>query len=243
MKPQNRIRTCRLSAVSAMALLCLGGCANPTAVHIYGKYFEGDSLQPIKETLQAAGYEVQINSLDVPASVTDNSILYSLTIQNDQAVSEISEIATQAGYKIVSQMPLTRSNHWYTKNSVALILFPDDASATSRFYPQDLIHSYQTAGCETPFELKLSSDGQYQLSGFDWPHEQQEYLQGTWHFRQYPYIELRPASGTQWHMYYEIEQATEQDNISQIAFLRLKPIEPYALLQGCFWENGLRQLG
>ena len=42
----------RLHALTIAFALLLGGCASPTTVHIYAKYFEKEDLQPLVKNLE-----------------------------------------------------------------------------------------------------------------------------------------------------------------------------------------------
>jgi len=224
--------------LSATAILT--GCASPTAVHIYGKYLENEDRNQLQEKLLALGYDVQINELDVPVDVQNNSVLYSLMLKDNKAVEQITDVAQQSGFKVTSHLPLTRSNHWYTKDSVALILFPESASS-ERFYAQDLQVTFKSSGCEQNYTMEFNADGSYQLSGYDWSEEEQRYLSGNWFYRQYPYVELKFKEGGHSHTYFEIKTSNEQDQISKIDYIRLTSLNPSMFLFDCVLENGQRR--
>ncbi|OCQ23891.1 hypothetical protein A7985_08110 [Pseudoalteromonas luteoviolacea] len=117
--------------------------------------------------------------------------------------------------------------------------FPKN-SANSPLLKQALARRFKTTECDLSFDLKLSSNGHYEISGPPVSDENKRLLKGTWHYVQYPYLELRPYKGISWSRYFEIHQVIKQDKVSQIEVLQLHPIENHHITQNCFFENGVR---
>lgn len=233
------LKNIRFILLSALLLLLAGCSAQPT-VHIYGKYLKVDTVQQLEQQFVELGYQAEINQLDTPVSITENTILYSLMLEEQATLDNAVAALQQSGFEVNLLQPMVRGNHWYTKNSLALILFPTDSSTNNHFYQQDLVHQYQVSECKTPLRLQLNADFSYQLTGREWTQEELPLVRGSWHYRQYPYVELRPGNNTQWHMYFEISRSTTTDQISRIEMQKLSPLEPYKLISGCTFEVGER---
>ena len=105
--------------------LIVSGCASPPTVYLYGKYLEPSKVQALSEQLTDQGLNVEVNDFDFPTSVSTNTLLYSLLLQSPEAIDNTTSIAEHAGYSINRVQSLTQGNHWYTKNSLALFVFPD----------------------------------------------------------------------------------------------------------------------
>lgn len=234
--------TLRYSLTLLLALY-ISGCASPTSIHIYAKYFEDEELQPLVQVLQENEFYVQLNKLDIPVSITENAILHSLLIEDPTVVDRVWRMTVDAGFVLKQTLPLTRNNHWYTKNSLALILFPEDENGKQGFFAQDLHNEYQSSDCDAKIKMRFYRDGTYELTGLEWSEEESPYLKGRWIYRQYPYIELRGHGMEFSHIYFEINQDTERDQISEIEILNLRPLEDYLLLRNCSFKHGKRVRG
>lgn len=230
---------------AVVALICIAqmACTSKPTIHIYGKYLSENSIKTLEQSFLQLGYEANTNQLDTPVSVTENTILYSLMLEHQETLDKAQEVVEASGYKVNLLQPMVRGNHWYTKNSLALILFPEDSANNSHFFHQDLVHQYQVEECDTDLVLKLNPDFSYQISGKEWNEEELPLVSGSWHYRQFPYVELRPGNNTQWHMYFEISRSTTSDQISAIQMQKLSPLEPYSLISGCTFEIGQRVTG
>lgn len=233
--------------VLSTLLLMLAGCVSPTTVHIYGKYFDDADLQPLVSALKENDYEVETNLFDPPASVTNNAILYSLLLDDSTKLEQVKTLVKQAGFNVNDFLPLTRANHWYTKNSMALILFPDDIETGGHIFVQDLDNSYKSKDCGAELTLTLNEDGSYLISGdtgdYEWTEEDLDVLSGTWLYRQFPYLELRTKTHNDqytYYMYFEISKRSERDKISKIEMLQLNPVQKYSATAGCSFEFGER---
>ncbi|WP_063375512.1 hypothetical protein [Pseudoalteromonas luteoviolacea] len=215
------------------------GCTHTTTVHVFGKYLPHEELSKLQSALDEQGFEVEINSLDFPTSISQNTILHSLMLRDASAVESVKAIAIEHGFKIADIQGLKEGNHWYTKDAIAIYPFPKN-SEHSPLLKQDLARRFKTANCDLSFDLKLSSNGAYEISGSPVSDENKGLLNGTWHYVQYPYLELRPYKGISWSRYFEIHQVVKQDKVSQIEVIQLRPVEQHHITQACFYEYGVR---
>jgi hypothetical protein len=116
------IITCFLTLACAFLI---GGCANNPTVHLYGKYLEESKLQALTEKFKEQGLNVDANEFDFPTAVNSNTLLYSLLLRSPDVIDKAASIAELEGFPITNMQALTQGNHWYTKDSLALFLFPD----------------------------------------------------------------------------------------------------------------------
>ncbi|MCF6440422.1 hypothetical protein L1077_13375 [Pseudoalteromonas luteoviolacea] len=220
-------------------ILFLAGCANTTTVHIYAKYIPDESLIQLKQALEENGFNVETNTLAFPTSISRNTMLHSLMLQDPNAVETAKHTANKSGFKISDIQALKEGNHWYTKNAIAIYPFPKDKQ-NSPLLKADLAQHFKTTSCDSEYKLKLHKNGAYELSGQNISEENKGFLKGTWHYVQYPYMELRPYKGISWSRYFEIHQLVTRDKISEIELIQLKPIEKHYVSQHCVYEFGTR---
>ncbi|KZN70495.1 hypothetical protein [Pseudoalteromonas luteoviolacea] len=233
-----------LKTINTQLLVCtlsamLLGCSHTTTVHIFGKYLPDNELNKLQSALDQQGFEVETNSLDFPTSISHNTILHSLMLRDASALESVKLIATAHGFQIADIQGLKEGNHWYTKDAIAIYPFPQNSENTP-LLKQDLARRFKTAECALAFDLKLFSNGAYEISGGPVSNENKGLLNGTWHYVQYPYLELRPYKGISWSRYFEIHQIVKQDKVSQIEVIQLRPVEKHHITQACFYEYGIR---
>ncbi|MDK2598285.1 hypothetical protein [Pseudoalteromonas obscura] len=232
------ITTVRQITVTALAF-CIAGCANTTTVHIYAKYIPNEASINLRAALEEKGFAVETNTLDFPTTISRNTILHSLMLQDPDALQLVKQTAQNSGFKTTNIQALKEGNHWYTKNSIAIYPFPKDKQ-NSPLLKADLVREFETSSCGSTFKLNLLQNGAYEISGSTIAQEDPALLKGTWHYAQYPYMELRPYKGIGWSRYFEHRQMTTQDKVSQIKLIQLNPIEPHHVSKHCVYEFGTR---
>ncbi|BDX06841.1 hypothetical protein [Planctobacterium marinum] len=233
-----------VQALSVLVIaITLSACAGKPTVHVYGKYLSQEKVAVLQKQFEEQGFKAQVNSLDTPVSITENTVLYSLLLKDADTLERAVKVASESGFKVNLVQPMVKGNHWYTKNSLAMILFPQEQGHNGHIFQQDLVHQYQVNSCDVPLTLHLKEDFSYLIAGKEWSDEQKPLITGNWLYRQYPYIELRGFDAEHSHMYFEISRRMEQDQISRLQMQTLTPLEPYELISGCSFEVGQRISG
>lgn len=221
-------------------LLLLCGCASQPTVYVYGKYLSDDQKRTIAQDLARNDYNVEVNALDFPTTISENTVLYSLMLQDPAVIDNVAAIAEETGMRVNRIEALTSGNHWYTKNSLALFLLPEQMDKPRGLFTQDLVHTYISEGCNTTLTLTLHDDGSYTLSGESVAGDYAQSAAGNWLYRQYPYIELRPTGAEFSNQYFEISLQHTRDQISPITFIILNPIQSPLVSETCTLQFGLR---
>ncbi|MFA3792300.1 hypothetical protein AB6T38_14390 [Aliiglaciecola sp. SL4] len=212
-------------------------------VYIYTKYLDNQQTLDLNEALSVQDFEVEFNQFDFPTTITENTILYSLLLDDSQTLIRAENTFDGLGIPVVNVQGLTKGNHWYTKNSLAIFIFPKEKNAQTGVFKQDLAQTYQlemSDGCEVKVELELKPNGKYRFIIDNPRAEIQTYLYGDWLYRQYPYLELRPENEPYSSAYFEISKVLEQDQISKIDFTQLTVIESKVVPIGCVLKYGSR---
>ena len=227
--------------VVGIILICLviSACSS-TKVHLYTRYLSASESSEISKNLAALGFDIIANNLAFPESVEQSTLLYSPLIQGRESVNLLITSLEDSGWLIPSVQPIFAGNHYYTKNSLGLLLLPEGAKQNDQVHRQDLINEYESTACNASITLKLNSDASYQFLYPDKEASQEEQLQGSWQITSYPYIELVSSKKFR-RFYYEIQRKTETDVVGKIALIELKPIEDHYTLPKCTFSYGLRQ--
>jgi hypothetical protein len=218
----------------------LSGCANQPTVYVYAKYLDDNQKKEIQNKLKSEKYQVELNEFDFPNTITENTIIYSLLLREPEMIDKAIELAADAGLPVQRTQGLTEGNHWYTKNSIALFLFPENRNSKHGLFRQDLINDYKGENCGKDFTLSLEKGGTFKLvvSSEDKPHRQLE--AGKWMYRQYPFIELQKNESSYSDYYFEIKQYKGRDKVSEIAFIKLISLNSGSLSAECSFLHGVR---
>jgi len=210
-----------------------------TKVHLYTRYLSAQETEKITKELEVLGFDIVANSLTFPDGIEQSTLLYSPFVEGENSVNILIDSLGKSGWDITSVKPIFAGNHYYTKNSVGLLLLPEGAKQNDQVHRQDLVNEYESKACNASITLKLNSDASYQFLYPDMEASQKEQLQGSWQITSYPYIELVSSKKFR-RFYYEIQRKTETDVVGKIALIELKPLEDHYALPKCTFYYGLR---
>ncbi|QJR80112.1 hypothetical protein CA267_004620 [Alteromonas pelagimontana] len=155
-------------------------------------------------------------------------------------INQVEQIAAEAGMSIHRAQAMTAGNHWYNKDSLAIFLLPDNPAGASDIFRQDLIHNFIGENC-SGLSLRLMENGNYDFVGKDSSLLGTGPLNGTWKYRQYPYLELKKQGSQYADHYFEISRFTDRDKVSEIVFIKLSPMNVDDFADNCVFLYGLRQ--
>lgn len=223
---------------SLVCILWLTGCSGKPTVYVYAKYLSDMQTQQLQQALAKNALNVKVNQLYIPTDVDGNTLLYSLLLQQPDTIDKVATIAAAQGFEITHEQALTQGNHWYTKDSVALILFPNKRNGV--MFKADLVGNYEVFGCDTSMQLALDSQGRFALTGDAADNLEPAMTRGSWHYRQHPVIELRPHVGVSAYSYFEVSREQTQDQISALTFTYLAPLQARFLSDGCTLRTAIR---
>ncbi|WP_394221796.1 hypothetical protein [Alteromonas gracilis] len=223
----------------------LNGCAMKPTVHVYAKYLAPEQRTLIKSELKKSDVAVEFNDFAFPTSITTNTLLYSLLLQDVNAIDNTYSALENVDFPIHSIQTLKQENHWYTKNSLAVFLFPDGKKPNGSMFKQDLLHAYQSDSCGDINALTLNSNGTFSLSLKNSSQENNSTTKtnGHWKYRQYPYLELQEHGSPYSNFYFEISTHEGEDRVSKLSFIKLTLLNAnsnIALTDNCEFVVGQR---
>ncbi|WP_137166756.1 hypothetical protein [Salinimonas lutimaris] len=210
--------------VVALLIGMLAGCATRTSVHVYARYMNEQEQQRLQQSLEQNGFDVTLNTLGFPASIEASTLLYSLLLKNSQDIDHVTKIAGRLGITVAHVRSLTEGNHWYTKDSLALFVLPENFTGVLKV---DLHHRFISDKCPQTLALTLHSNGTFdvhQTGPYHQNRDMPDSRHGTWYYRQPPYLELRAANGRDFS-YYQIYKRSESDIVSAMQVIRLTPLQ------------------
>jgi len=160
-------------------------------VYVYAKYLNDAQKKDIHNKLKSEKYQVKLNEFDFPTTITENTIIYSLLLREPEMIDKAIELAADAGLPVQRTQGLTEGNHWYTKNSIALFLFPERRDKQLGLFRQDLLNDYTGENCGKESTLSLKKDGSFKLVASSEGKPNSQAKEGKWLYRQYLFIELK----------------------------------------------------
>jgi len=226
--------------VMSVVLLCFFVLAcSSTKVHLYTRYLSAEDTTKITKSLAEHGYDVIPNSLVFPDGIEQSTLLYSPFVQGENSINVLIDSLDKGGWIVPNVKPIFAGNHFYTKNSVGLLLLPDCQVQSDKVTGYDLANEYESKQCTTSIRLRLHSDGAYQFLYADNIPTQTEQLTGSWQLTSYPYIELI-SSNKVWRFYYEVQKNIAEDVVGKIDIIELMPLDEHYTLPKCSFVYGVR---
>ncbi len=225
--------------ISVLLVCCFILSCSSTKVHLYTRYLSTEQTLGVTNDLEALGFDVVDNTLVFPDDIAQSTLLYSPFIEGENSVNFLIDSLEQSGWIIADVKPIFAGNHYYTKNSVGLLLLPDGLMKNDQVTAQDLANEYESKKCENSIKLSLKSDATYQFLYSNKHDNENEQLKGNWQITSYPYIELT-SSNKAWRFYYEIHKSIDSDVVGKIELIELKPVDDQYTLPVCSYVYGIR---
>jgi len=228
-----------MKTLSVLVLCFFVMACSSTKVHLYTRYLSAQETEKVTENLEELGFDIIANSLIFPDEIEQSTLLYSPFVQGENTINVLIDSLDKAGWVVSSVKPIFAGNHYYTNNSVGLLLLPGGVVQSDKITSQDVANEYESKACESSITLRLNSDASYQFLYSNKTVAQTEQLTGTWQITSYPYIELI-SSNKMWRFYYEIQKNTMTDVVGKIDIIELKPIDEHYKLPKCSFVHGIR---
>ncbi|TPH14604.1 hypothetical protein [Litorilituus lipolyticus] len=221
-------------------LICfyLIGCSS-SKVHLYSRYLSDSEIKKVSEEIEELGFDVVTNTLSFPEKINQSTLVYSPFLNDGKNLDSLVNLLSKLDWPISNIELLVNGNHWFKNDSIGLFLLHEGIKRNDTTPAQDLVNEYEVRGCDIPVKMKLYRDNTYQLFFANKPSDRTDYLEGIWKLRSYPYLELT-SFNERWWFYFEIEQKTEIDKVSEIEIIELKPLDKYSFIPNCSFIYGQR---
>lgn len=116
-------------------VLLQAGCSSVPVVHVYAKYLSAAQIKQLKMSLTSSGeYRVVTNDFNFPASITENTMIYPIILEDLVVIDDVAELVSSAGHPVENFQAMTKGNHWYTNNTLALFIYPEISEEKTGFY-------------------------------------------------------------------------------------------------------------
>jgi hypothetical protein len=228
-----------MKVISTLLVCFIVSACSSTKIHLYTRYLSAGETQGVTKNLEKLGFDVIANTLVFPDDIKQSTLLYSPFVEGENSINVLIDSLEQSGWVVSNIKPIFAGNHYYTKNSVGLLLLPEGVVKNDQVPAQDLANEYESKQCERSIKLRLNSDKTYQFLYANNAYNENEQLKGYWQITSYPYIELISLNKG-WRFYYEIHKNIESDVVGKIEFIELKPVDDQYTLPICSYVYGIR---
>lgn len=221
-----------------MALL-ICGCSH-TTVHLYFRYLSKAQIVTINKELKDANFEVKVNNLAFPESVTQSSIIYSPVLNDQNAVNKVVNKLGDIGWDIHYSSMLFIDKHWYRQNSIALLLVPLGVDPQKQNSQGVWANKYHSQNCEFDLSINLNKNGDYKIESSTDTAFNQSYATGMWNIDVFPYLELR-SPDSKWSVLFSLSNYVHTDLLGEVNISQLTPMDNYVWFAGCTFVFGIRK--
>ncbi|GHG01209.1 hypothetical protein ACFSBU_14630 [Thalassotalea marina] len=202
-----------------LAIILLQGCSSHNTVHVYAKYLSEEQEQQVVESLSVnENLTVEVNRLEFPSTVNDNTLIYAPSRGTDKAAIEVMEQVSSLGFPIGATGLMLANNHSFSANNMGIYLVPAGLSITNERaragkYNIPLYSEYGARNCENTATLEIKESGNFVLNEEVWDKNKQDYQQnqyrGTWSIEDNQYLLFRSPAWQQ--VLYFHRQTFERD--------------------------------
>jgi hypothetical protein len=214
----------------------LAGCTN-TKVHLYTQYLSEEETRKVTKELESKRFNVIKNTLSIPDSVNESSVIYSPFLINMDHLSSAIDSLSTLGWTGIRLENFVKGNHWYGKNNFGLILIPKGLIKRELKLNNELSQRYVGTDCDTQVEIELHNNNIYTVKHQDG--NKITTKNGSWKITDYPYLELSNEDDFL-PMYFQAVKRTEQDIIGKVNIIEIKPIQSYQLFSNCKFSHEVR---
>ncbi|RUO26578.1 hypothetical protein CWE09_07700 [Aliidiomarina minuta] len=211
-------------------LVMLAGCASQK-VFLNDHMLNEASVKQVQELLESEGFEVQVISLQPPASIDSSTLLSGSRATFGPSVDRLVKALDELGYQNINTVIVQKGNHWYRGNNIGLYLF--DAELTGK-PGRNVQGEYRAEDCESMETLTLTRDQEFIITFSD-----SELLEGNWAVESMPYIHLF-SSTPRLNFYYQVEFDRKKDFSWEVDIVRLHPLGNNVYIQDCVFVKGVR---
>ncbi len=214
-----------------------------TTVLIYARYLPEADVQNLTNKLEQAEYQVEINEHPFPKGVANTAIIASPFLSDREALGNIEMILAQNQWPVYDVRTLTSENHWFTKETIGVFLLPEGIDPHEGTNVKDLSNNYTSRDCDNDVTLTLNPDGSYVITAQPVEGLDPEVYDGQWSVRTPEYLELLTGAVYPINFYFHLAHNIEQDKVSKIKMISLRPVEPYDIFNQCELVHGTRLQG
>ncbi len=136
-----------MKLVGIIIVIWLISACSTTKVHLYTRYLSEAETNEVTKNLQRLGFDVIPNTLMFPKTVEQSTLLYSPFVEGEDTVDNLIASMQESGWFIANIQAISAGNHYYTNNSLGLLLLPEGAKRDEQVHRQDMLNDYLSKDC------------------------------------------------------------------------------------------------
>lgn len=139
-----------------------------TEVHFFTQGMEDAEVTRVSKALSELGYQIELNSLSVPATVEGPTVVHSPLFINRSRVQELIDRLVKLGYTQINVQLTKKSNHFYTGNNIGLYLKAYSDIVTNESGDNLLQRVYAGQCPNADGELTFGKGGKFSVELYVW---------------------------------------------------------------------------
>jgi len=139
-----------------MFTISITACSSKLHVRLFTDNLSEKDLAQIEKKFKSSNVLFSLSNTEIPKSITDNSILYTPSIDSNQKIYHIIDLLGSAGFDISWTTILRVENHSFTADNMGLYLFSDGLTRELNEKSSVELNEYSSVECGS--NLSLNDD-------------------------------------------------------------------------------------
>jgi len=173
-----------LTALFCVFLILLSSCSSKTQINLFAAHLDQKQIKDITDVIDPAAFEIRANRVVFPDSISQNTLIYTPSLNSNQNISAIISALADIGYDINTVSLLHRDNQSFTENNIGLYLVPEGFQPSKINIIKNIINAYGSSTCQNTSNLYLKESGNFKIEVDLWLEEEERYgdyvVEGTW---------------------------------------------------------------
>ena len=178
-----------MSGKHFLALICtffvlLSSCTSKTQINLFAAHLDQKQVNNITGVIDPTVFELRVNHVVFPKSISQNTLIYTPSLNSNQNISALINALTDIGYDINAVSLLHQDNQSFTENNIGLYLVPAGYKPRKINMIQNIVNEYGSITCHQTSNLYLKESGEFKIEVDIWLDIEERYgeyiVKGTW---------------------------------------------------------------
>lgn len=166
-----------------LIVVSTSACTSKPHVRLFTDNLSDADLLKIETKLSQSNIKYSRSVARFPTAITNNSILYTPTVNGNKDIYHIIEVLKISGFDISWTTIFKVENHSFTANNIGVYLFSDEFKAQQQTSTLAQLNDFGSVECGS--QLTLNADASFQVLFDIWDEQisdyREEVVKGTWH--------------------------------------------------------------
>jgi len=164
--------------------ILLSSCSSKTKINLFAAHLDKKQVNNITNVIDPTAFELTINRVVFPESISQNTLIYTPTLNSNKKITTLISALTDIGYDITTVSLLHQDNQSFTENNIGLYLVPEGYRPSKTNVIKNIVNEYGSSTCQHTSNLYLKENGNFKIEVDLWLEKEQRYgeyvVEGTW---------------------------------------------------------------